>query len=161
MNRPAPGPDTQERPDIVDTLSLDRVRGSVPILLVEHFLPLAKPLLRGLEEEGIVAHLARDDAEARLRVQETLYAALVVDWNVPRQGGAALVRDWRQNGLTTPVLLLMPTASETDVREAVAVGADDLLPLPFAFSRLLERLQAQINGSASTILSGTQGSGSG
>jgi DNA-binding response OmpR family regulator len=115
-----------------------------PILLVEHYLPLARPLVRGLEEEGIVTHLARDDAEAATLARTTLYAALVVDWNIPRHGGAALVRAWRRDGLAVPVLLLMSVASEANLRQGRAAGADAFLPLPFPFADLVGRLRGWI-----------------
>src|SRR5438105_3843018 len=73
-------------------------RQAMQILLLEHHLPLARAVMRGLEEEGIAAHLARDDAEGDARVRSIAYAALLVDWRVPRRGGAALVRSWRQEG---------------------------------------------------------------
>ena len=34
------------------------------ILLVEHYAPLARALVRGLAEEGIAVQVARDDVEA-------------------------------------------------------------------------------------------------
>jgi DNA-binding response OmpR family regulator len=117
----------------------------LPILLVEHYLPLARPIVCGLEEEGIVTHLARDDVEADRRARSTLYAALVINWNIPRHGAAALIRAWRRDGLAVPVLLLMSTASEANVQQAVAAGADDFLPLPFRFAELLARLRGWID----------------
>ena len=63
-----------------------------PVLLVQHYAPLATALRRGLEEEGIVTHLARSDAEADGRARGIRYAGAVVAWNIPGEGGAALVR---------------------------------------------------------------------
>jgi two-component system OmpR family response regulator len=112
-----------------------------PILLVEHYRPLAKPLLRGLEDEGVVAHLARTDGEAQERALSCPYAAVVVNWSVPRQGGVELVRSWRAAGVATPALLLVPSAEEPYVLEGLDAGADDFLPLPFSFRELLARLR--------------------
>jgi two-component system response regulator BasR len=112
----------------------------MPILLVEHYLPLAQALRRGLEEEGIVTHVARDEVEAYARAHAAPYAAALVDWRVPRKGGAALVRLWRHEGLTLPVVLLVPSAADADCQAATAAGADAALPLPFAFADLLALL---------------------
>jgi two-component system OmpR family response regulator len=114
------------------------------ILLVEHYPPLAKALVRGLAEEGIAAQVARDDMEADVRARAIPYAALVVDWKVPRRGGAALVRSWRQVGITAPVLLLVPSGSDADRLAGLAAGADETLPLPFSFEHFLARLRAWI-----------------
>jgi DNA-binding response OmpR family regulator len=112
------------------------------VLLVEHHLYLAKALIRGLEEEGIDAHLARDDSEGDARAHAIAYAALIVDWRVPRQGGASLVRTWRQDGVHAPVIMLMPSVSVPDLVDGCNAGADDFLPLPFSFADLLARLRA-------------------
>jgi DNA-binding response OmpR family regulator len=123
----------------------DRERAPAgPILLVEHYPLLAKPLVRGLEEEGIVAHLARDDGEAEVRVRAMPYAAVVLDWNIPRRGGAALVRGWRRAGLVVPVLAFLPAPDEANLRQALAAGADTVFGLPFSFADLLTRLRAWV-----------------
>jgi two-component system response regulator BasR len=112
------------------------------ILVVEDYLPLARPLLRGLQEEGLAVHLARDDEEGDTLARTGGYDAVVVDWNIPRSGGAALVRRWRDDGLAIPVLLLLPSASPAAVRQGLDAGADHCLPLPFAFADLLARVRA-------------------
>jgi DNA-binding response OmpR family regulator len=114
----------------------------MPILLVEHYLPLARALRRGLEEEGIVTHLARDDVEADAQARAVPYAAVLVDWNLPGKGGAALVRGWRRDGMTAPVLMFLPSANDADLLHGLDAGADDFLPLPFSFADLLARLRA-------------------
>jgi two-component system response regulator QseB len=112
------------------------------ILLVEHYLPLAKALMRGLEEEGIVTHLAREDVQAAARARSMEYAAMVVDWNIPRNGGTTLVRRLRQDGVKAPVVLLVRSTVETDPVQATDAGADDILPVPFSFADLLARLRS-------------------
>ncbi len=119
---------------------------NVPVLLVVSYLPLARALVQGLQEEGIVTHLATSDAEADARLRTTSYAAVVVTWNIPREGGPALVRSWRNDGLAVPVLMLIPSTNGSTLFRAVEAGVDDFLPLPFPFADLLARLRAQIEG---------------
>jgi two-component system response regulator BasR len=120
----------------------------MPVLLVEHYPPLARALLRGLREEGIVTHWARDDGEADVRARAAPYSAVVVNWNVPRTGGAALVRHWRRSELAVPVLMLVPSAGDTDLLAGLGAGADAILPLPFSFGELLVRLRTWIPSSS-------------
>jgi DNA-binding response OmpR family regulator len=40
--------------------------------------------------------------------------------------------------------MLVPTSSSAALREGVAAGADDFLPLPFPFVELLSRVQAWV-----------------
>jgi two-component system OmpR family response regulator len=115
------------------------------ILLVEPYSPLARALVRGLEEEGITAHVARDDVEADVRARTMPYAALLVNWNVPRKGGAALVRGWRQGGLAAPIFLFVPSPGDADRLLGFAAGADEVLALPFSFADLLARLRSWLS----------------
>ena len=117
------------------------------VLLVEHHLPLANAVMRGLRDEGIDVHLARDEVDGEALARANPYALLVVDWHCPRHGGAALVRRWRQAGVTAPVLMLLPFANGADIVEASAAGADDFLPLPFSFADLLMRVRSWIKPS--------------
>jgi DNA-binding response OmpR family regulator len=120
----------------------------MPVLLVEHYPHLARALLRGLQEEGIVTHWVRDDGEADLRVRTASYSAALVNWNIPRTGGADLVRRWRQSGLAFLVLMFVPSAGDADRLTALAAGADDILPLPFSFGDLLARLRNRLPSSS-------------
>ncbi len=126
-------------------LNVPQRQADRPILLVEHHGPLARALLRAFEEEGIVAHRAGDDVEGDALARSIPYAAVVIDWKVPRAGAAALVRGWRRDGLTVPVLLLLPAGTVATLLEGLDAGADDFLPLPFSLDELLARLRAWID----------------
>ena len=114
----------------------------MPVLLVEPYAPLARALVRGLADEGIAVQVACDDVEADVHARATPFAAVLVNWNVPRKGGAALIRGWRQSGLSAPVLMFVPSAGDGDRLHGLAAGADEVLPLPFAFGDLLARLRS-------------------
>jgi DNA-binding response OmpR family regulator len=112
------------------------------VLLVEPHLPLAKPLLRGLCEEGITSDLARDAQEADALVRAGDYDALLVNWRASQANGASLVGALRKAGLLAPVLMFVPSQDNGHRLAAIQAGADDCLPLPFDFSDLLARLEA-------------------
>jgi DNA-binding response OmpR family regulator len=142
MPRARPG--FPEQSGAWSTIATPVASASLPVLLVEHYLPLAKPLLCGLEEDGIVTHLARNDLEADALARAVCYAAVVVDWHIPRRGGLALVRGWRQAGLAVPVLLLVPSAPDA-LQQGLDAGADSFLSLPFSYEDLLSRLRSWID----------------
>ena len=122
-----------------------RERGPArPVLLVEHYLPLARAVQRGLEEEGIVTHLATNNAEADARLRNAPYAAAVVGWNIPRGGGPALVRGWRDEGLQVPVLMLIPSVNGSTLFRAVEAGMVSVTPLHLDLTnyRLMERIRS-------------------
>jgi DNA-binding response OmpR family regulator len=112
------------------------------LLLVEDETRLAASLKRGLEEEGYTVEVAHDGAEGYLLGDTHAYDAMVVDWRLPRKDGRTLVRELREAGCRTPILMLT-ALSDIDHRVAgLDAGADDYLAKPFSFEELLARLRA-------------------
>ena len=56
--------------------------------------------------------------------------------------GLAVLKRWRQNGRTMPVILLTARGSWSERVEGIDAGADDYLPKPFQMEELLARLRS-------------------
>ena len=67
---------------------------------------------------------------------------LLVDIRLPPRDGLSLVRELRQQGRTTPVIMLSARGEVEQRVEGLNAGADDYLPKPFAMSELLARLRS-------------------
>lgn len=65
----------------------------------------------------------------------------VVDRMLPGRDGLTLIRDLRQAGKTTPVLVLSALGEVDDRVQGLRSGADDYLAKPFSMDELLARLQ--------------------
>ena len=61
---------------------------------------------------------------------------------LPDGDGLALLREWRQEGRSTPVLALTARDLLADKIAGLDAGADDYLTKPFAFEELLARIRA-------------------
>jgi DNA-binding response OmpR family regulator len=112
------------------------------LLFVEDEADVAGPIKRGLEEEGYRVHWTTEGEEGLTEALTGSYDVLVVDWRLPGMDGRTLIERLRDEGNTTPVLML--TALQ-DVDHRVAgldAGADDYLTKPFSFEELLARLRA-------------------
>lgn len=112
------------------------------ILLVEDQRKLAAHLARGLDEDGHVVDTVFDGEAAFDQGQQIAYDVIVLDWSLPGRDGLSLLREWRQRGLRTPILML--TARDTLEERVLALrtGADDHMGKPFAYDELLARLEA-------------------
>jgi DNA-binding response OmpR family regulator len=69
-------------------------------------------------------------------------ALVILDVWLPDANGIELCREWRENGVRTPILML---TARTDVASRVAgldAGADDYLGKPFALAELRARMRA-------------------
>jgi two-component system copper resistance phosphate regulon response regulator CusR len=112
------------------------------ILMVEDEETLAEALVEALEEESYAVDLATDGATAEELVMVNSYDLVVLDWSIPPPTGIDLVRGWRQNGLTMPILMLTGRRGVDDRVDGLDSGADDYLTKPFSFSELLARVRS-------------------
>ena len=65
----------------------------------------------------------------------------LLDWWLPGADGLTLLRNYRQAGSKTPVLMLTARDAVSDRVRGLDAGADDYLCKPFAFEELLARIR--------------------
>lgn len=118
------------------------------ILLVEDEPRIARDLAKTLEGAGYVVDRAVDGEEAWFKGDVEDYAAVVLDLGLPIIDGLSILKRWRENGRTFPVLVLTARGSWRERVEGIDAGADDYLPKPFEMDEVLSRLRAIIRRSA-------------
>jgi DNA-binding response OmpR family regulator len=114
----------------------------VKLLLVEDEAPMARLLQRGLSEEGHQIDVCARGEAALRQAAEIAYDVVLLDWSLPDMDGVSVLRQWREQGLTTPVLMLTARGSTGEKVTGLRAGADDYLVKPFDFDELLARLEA-------------------
>ena len=72
------------------------------------------------------------------------YDGIILDVMMPKLSGFEVLKQLRQEGNTTPVLLLTAKGEVGDRIEGLDLGADDYLPKPFAMGELLARVRAML-----------------
>lgn len=111
------------------------------ILIVEDETKLAAFLKKGLVQEGFAADVTRSAAEAVDRTEAGSYAVVILDINLPDRDGFSVLKQLRDTGDTTPVLMLTARDSIHDKVRGLESGANDYLTKPFAFRELLARVR--------------------
>jgi len=115
---------------------------AMKILVVEDHKKTAKILVAALAGEGFkVKQIGRGD-EVLQAVKVTRYDAIILDVMLPGQNGLSVVKDLREAGFTTPILLLSARGELSDRVEGLNAGAEDYLPKPFALSELIARVRS-------------------
>ncbi|MCA9243504.1 MAG: response regulator transcription factor [Phycisphaerales bacterium] len=112
------------------------------VLLVEDFTPLRASLDQALREAGFSVDAARDGEYATRVAQSGDYDVIILDIVLPRKDGLTVLREMRQSGRRTPVLLLTARDTIEDRVVGLDAGADDYLVKPFALTELLARVRA-------------------
>jgi DNA-binding response OmpR family regulator len=114
----------------------------VRILIVEDDDPLRALLRRGLTEDGHVIDAIPDGRDCDGYLAGAHYDAVVLDLNLPGEGGLSILRRLRAKGNRVPVLILTARDTAGDVVAGLDAGADDYLRKPFAFDELEARLRS-------------------
>ncbi|BAW05785.1 transcriptional regulator [Nocardia seriolae] len=120
----------------------DVVMTQVRILVCEDDKELGDEVAAGLRAAGFAVDLARDYADADLKIAVNAYDCLVVDRGLPDGDGLDLVRAHRESGQRTPVLMLTARDALADRLDGFAQGADDYVVKPFAMDELAARVRA-------------------
>jgi DNA-binding response OmpR family regulator len=114
----------------------------VKILIVEDEEATANFLRKGLSEEGFAVDVATDADRAEIAVALNEYDLILLDVMLPVRDGFSLCRQWRESGLTVPILFLTARDAIQDRVHGLELGGDDYLIKPFAFEELLARIRS-------------------
>lgn len=112
------------------------------ILIVEDEQGLRLTLGDRLRAEGYEVETASDGAEGLDRATNGGFDLIVLDLMLPEKSGLDVCRDLRQQGMTTPILMLTARGQTLDKVVGLKIGADDYVTKPFEMIELLARIEA-------------------
>ncbi|MBN8660682.1 MAG: response regulator transcription factor [Candidatus Melainabacteria bacterium] len=110
------------------------------ILIVEDDVQLAELVMRWLGREGHLVEHVKNGGDALQRLRFDPYDLIVLDWNLPEVEGIDILKTFRRNGGTTPVLMLTGKKAIEEKLEGLGQGADDYLTKPFDGRELTARI---------------------
>lgn len=117
------------------------------LLLVEDNVPLADELCASLKRQGYAVDWLADGRDALVQGETEPYDLVILDLGLPGMSGLDVLRQWRTNGLSLPVLILTARTSWSERIDGLKAGADDYLCKPFHPEELLLRIQALLRRS--------------
>ena len=112
------------------------------ILVVEDDAPLASFLRKGLEAEHYAVDIASDGEDARWMASENDFDLMILDLNLPKMDGIAVLHAVRPVKPSLPVLVLTGRSRLEDRVQSLDSGADDCLIKPFSYTELSARVRA-------------------
>jgi DNA-binding response OmpR family regulator len=112
------------------------------ILLVEDDVAIAQGLALNLKLEGFLPITAHDGEAALRHIEQARPALILLDITLPKKNGLEVLRELREHGDTTPVIVLSARQNEFDKVSALRLGADDYVTKPFGVAELLARIDA-------------------
>lgn len=111
------------------------------ILIVEDDENMQLLLEAHLEDKYTVIKAA-NGVEALKIVESSKVDLIIADIMMPKMDGYEFVRELRDMGLSTPVILATAKQELIDKRDGFKVGADDYMTKPIVFEELIWRIEA-------------------
>ncbi len=118
------------------------------ILIVEDNQDLANLVRSMLEFDDHSVNAFYTGTEGRDNILKQPYDVIILDWDLPGVSGIEILKDFRDHGGTTPVIMLTGRQSVEEKETGLDEGADDYLTKPFDMKELSARVRAQIRRSA-------------
>lgn len=118
------------------------------ILIIEDDKELNRQLVEAVRHASYVADSAFDGEEGFFLGDTETYDAVILDIGLPLIDGISILKRWRQNGKTMPVLMLTARDRWSDKVAGIDAGADDYVAKPFHIEEVLARLRALIRRSS-------------
>ena len=112
------------------------------ILLAEDEQQLSRVLETAMTHEGYQVDTAFDGQEAVDLAKEDAYDLMILDIMMPVKTGIEALKEIRQSGNTTHVIMLTAMSEVDDKVTGLDAGADDYLTKPFSLKELLARLRS-------------------
>lgn len=112
------------------------------LLIVEDERKVRAFLEKGLREEHYAVDSCATGPEAIDLIRLHPYDLVILDVMLPGRDGFSVCREFREQGLWMPVLMLTARDSLKDKINGLSEGADDYLTKPFSFEELLARIRA-------------------
>lgn len=112
------------------------------ILLIEDDASILKGLTLNLRFEGYQVQVAEDGERGLEMAIQSPVSLIILDLMLPRMNGYEVLRNLRNKGIQTPVIMLTAKGTELDKILGLDLGADDYVTKPFGLKELLARIKA-------------------
>ncbi len=124
---------------------------SKTILIVEDEKNIVDILNFNLVKEGYTTLEAYDGQAGLQLALEQDPDLILLDLMLPKMDGFQVCKTLREQGRTTPVIMLTAREEETDKVLGLELGADDYITKPFSMRELLARVKANIRRSGMAV----------
>lgn len=112
------------------------------ILIAQYDSNVASKIKLGLQGEGFDVDIASDGETVLWFAKEGNHSVIILDIILPKINGFDVCQSMRQNGITTPILMLTNKSTTDDEIDALETGADDFLRIPFSTPVFIARVRA-------------------
>ncbi len=114
------------------------------VLVVEDDKNLREQLVTALTDAGYTVDSADNGEDGQFLGETEPYDIAILDLGLPQVDGLTILKAWRKEGRTLPVLILSARDRWSEKVEGLDLGANDYLTKPFNMAELLARVRAHV-----------------
>lgn len=112
------------------------------ILMIEDDKQLCDAVTVQLRKAGYETDICLSGMDAAYYLENGNYDLILLDRMLPEKDGVTILKELRQKGNETPVILVTALSELDDKIEGLDAGADDYLPKPYSVEELKARIRA-------------------
>ncbi|MCB1183252.1 sigma-54-dependent Fis family transcriptional regulator [bacterium] len=124
---------------------------SARILIVDDEATIRESLRESLQAEGYDAEIAESGEEALARTHREVYDLVVTDLRLPGVSGLEILQALRNQGNSTPVIMMTAYGDVDTAVSAMRSGAYDFIPKPFKLSDIKKQVRAALRAAPVAI----------
>ncbi len=114
------------------------------ILIIEDNNDIAQQLSNHLKESHFITHISSNGEEGYYEGSSEEYDLILLDIGLPGMDGFTVLKKWRSQGITTPVVILSARNSKMETIHGLEAGADDYIYKPFDMEEVTVRIKANL-----------------
>ena len=114
------------------------------VLVVEDDKNLREQLASALGDAGYTVDTADNGEDGQFMGETEPYDLAILDLGLPKIDGLSVLKFWRKEGRTMPVLILSARDRWSEKVEGLDLGANDYVTKPFHMGELLARVRANV-----------------
>lgn len=125
------------------------------VLVIEDEPQINQQICQAVDESGWVSESSSDGIDALYRATSEGWDMIVLDLGLPKLDGLTVLKGIRDEGISTPIIILSARNSLSQRLDGLNAGADDYLTKPFEMAELITRIRVLIrrsSGSASNTI---------
>jgi two-component system OmpR family response regulator len=114
------------------------------VLVVEDDKNLREQLAGALTDAGYTVDTADNGEDGQFMGETEPYDLAILDLGLPKVDGLSVLKAWRKEGRSMPVLILSARDRWSEKVEGLDLGANDYVTKPFHMGELLARVRANV-----------------
>ena len=114
------------------------------VLIVEDDIKINAVLAQAFQEERYAVDVAHDGEQGEEMAFVNEYDAIVLDLMLPKRQGGEVIRELREHGVKTPILVLTARDGVQERVKELNEGADDYVVKPFHIDEVIARVRALV-----------------